>query len=133
MHFEILGEDLDSLRKFYSGVFGWKFERAPIPNEYWLIQTTLFKDDNEIDKTDISGGLTKAYSSTRGIINYISVKSLDESSQKIKEFGGRILTQKKEVFDMGWYILAEDNEGNKFAVWQDIECARAEKALNDVI
>ena len=120
MHFEILGEDLDKLRRFYSGLFGWKFERAPIPDEYWLIQTAPFRDGSITDGPNINGGLTKAQSSTRGIINYVSVESLDESCARIKELGGRILTPRREVFDMGWFILAEDPEGNRFAIWQNM-------------
>jgi predicted enzyme related to lactoylglutathione lyase len=120
MHFEILGEDLDKLRRFYAGLFGWRFERAPIPDEYWLIQTAPVKDGSIIAGLNINGGLTKAQSSTRGIINYVSVESLDESCARIKELGGRILTPKREVFDMGWSILAEDPEGNRFAIWQNM-------------
>ena len=119
MHFEILGEDLDKLRRFYSGLFGWKFERAPIPEEYWLIQTAPVEDWDTPDRTNLNGGLAKAESPTRGIINYVSVESLDESSVRIEELGGRILGPKREVPDMGWYVLAEDPEGNRFAIWEN--------------
>jgi predicted enzyme related to lactoylglutathione lyase len=121
MHFEILGEDLDKLRSFYAGLFGWRFERAPIPDEYWLIQTAPARDGSIPDGPNINGGLTKAQSSTRGIINYVSVESLDESCARIKELGGRILTPKREVFDMGWSVLAEDPEGNRFAIWENMK------------
>ena len=119
MHFEIPGEDLENLRGFYSGLFGWKFERAPIPEEYWLIQTAPVEDGDTPDRTNLNGGLAKAESPTRGIINYVSVESLDESSVRIEELGGRILGPKREVPDMGWYVLAEDPEGNRFAIWEN--------------
>lgn len=120
MHFEIPGEDLDKLRRFYSRLFGWRFERAPITDEYWLIQTAPAGEVSIPDGTSINGGLAKAESPTRGIINYVSVESLDKSSKRIEELGGRILTLKREVPDMGWYILAEDPEGNRFAIWQNM-------------
>jgi predicted enzyme related to lactoylglutathione lyase len=31
VHFEIPANDTEKLRKFYSGVFGWKIERFPGP------------------------------------------------------------------------------------------------------
>lgn len=119
MHFEILGEELDNLRRFYSELFGWKFERAPISEDYWLIQ--MAEDGNSRNTPIITGGLTRSESSKHGIIIYISVESIDESCEKIKELGGRILSQKREVFDMGWSILAEDPEGNTFAIWQNMD------------
>jgi hypothetical protein len=117
MHFEIPGEGLESLRRFYSELFGWRFERAPTPEEYWLIQTS---SEGPQGLTSLNGGLAKAESLTRGIINYVSVESLDESSARIEELGGRILGPKTEVPDMGWYILAEDPEGNRFAIWENM-------------
>jgi predicted enzyme related to lactoylglutathione lyase len=45
---------------------------------------------------------------------------LDESCIRIGELGGRILTEKREVPDMGWYVFVEDPEGNRFAIWQNM-------------
>jgi predicted enzyme related to lactoylglutathione lyase len=118
MHFEILGEDFDRLKRFYSELFGWRFEIAPLADDYYLIQTAE-KDEGQ-NITQIDGGLTKAESSIRGFINYFSVECLDESCEKIKALGGKILTPKQEVFDMGWSVLAEDPEGNIFAIWKNI-------------
>ena len=120
MHFEIRGKELEKLRKFYSGLFGWRFERAPIPEEYWLIQTGQEFDRDIPDVTSLNGGLAKAESPTRGIINYVSVESLNESSARIEELGGSILGPKTEVPDMGWYVLAKDPEGNRFAIWENM-------------
>ena len=117
-HFEIKGENLEALMRFYSEVFGWRFERAPGPDEYWMIQT-MPVEELEAYRTPISGGLTGAESES-GIINFVSVESVDECCIKIEELGGRILEPKREVFDMGWSALAEDPEGNRFAVWQDM-------------
>ena len=117
MHFEIAGENPEKLKRFYSELFGWRFERAPIPEEYWLIQTSMERPD---DATSLNGGLAKVESPTKGIINYIRVESLDESNKRIEELGGSILGPMSEVPDMGWYVLVEDPEGNRFAIWQDI-------------
>lgn len=120
MHFEITGEDLEGLRRFYSKLFGWRFERAPTPEEYWLIQTATERDGDAQVGVILNGGLAKAESPTRGMINYVSVESLDESCDRIGELGGKVLTQKREVSFMGWYVLVEDPEGNRFAIWENM-------------
>ncbi len=43
VHFEIPASDTEKLKKFYSGVFGWKIEKGSEdmsgPMEYWLLGT----------------------------------------------------------------------------------------------
>jgi hypothetical protein len=40
VHFEIPANQPESLTKFYSEVFGWKFQKAALPGpEYWLCET----------------------------------------------------------------------------------------------
>lgn len=120
MHFEIPGDDLERLMEFYSNLFGWRFERAPVPEEYWLIQTVPGDEVPSIG-TRINGGLVKEESSTRGFINYISVESLDDSCEIVERFGGKIIAPKREVSDMGWFVLVDDPEGNRFAIWQSMD------------
>lgn len=120
MHFEIPGDDLERLMEFYSNLFGWRFERAPVPEEYWLIQTVPGDEVPSIGAR-INGGLVKEESSTRGFINYISVESLDDSCEIVERFGGKIIAPKREVSDMGWFVLVEDPEGNRFAIWQSMD------------
>jgi predicted enzyme related to lactoylglutathione lyase len=118
MHFEINGDNLEKLRTFYSELFGWRFERAPTIEEYWLIKTSNL---GHKDGIGINGGLTKSDSRARGVINYISVESIEDCRAKTVELGGRVLSPKTEVSDMGWYILVEDPEGNMFAIWEDMK------------
>jgi predicted enzyme related to lactoylglutathione lyase len=118
-HFEIYGKDLDKLKRFYSGLFGWNYQLAPISEEYWLIQTT----QNQVKNNKVSiltGGLSNSQSIIPGIKIYITVDSLDETCAKIIDLGGKVLSQKREIFDMGWSIDVEDPEGNRFAIWQNL-------------
>lgn len=40
VHFEIPANEPAALTKFYGELFGWKFQKAPIPGpEYWLCET----------------------------------------------------------------------------------------------
>jgi hypothetical protein len=40
VHFEIPANQPEALTKFYSDLFGWKFQKASLPGpEYWLCDT----------------------------------------------------------------------------------------------
>lgn len=41
-HFEIPADDLERSKKFYSGIFGWKFEKFKLPDgmDFLIITTT---------------------------------------------------------------------------------------------
>ncbi|MBM3302619.1 MAG: VOC family protein, partial [Deltaproteobacteria bacterium] len=38
-HFEIPADDVESLQRFYTRLFGWTFEKAPGPFNYYFIHT----------------------------------------------------------------------------------------------
>lgn len=114
-HFEVSGLDPESLIEFYSELFGWRFEEAPEVEGYWLIQAGGFGE-----LRPMNGGLKRGEASGHGILLYFKVGSVDESCNKIVALGGRVIVPKREVQDMGWLAEAEDPEGNRFAVWQDM-------------
>lgn len=37
VHFEIPADDVETLKTFYEGAFGWKITHTPM--DYWLIET----------------------------------------------------------------------------------------------
>jgi predicted enzyme related to lactoylglutathione lyase len=41
-------------------------------------------------------------------VNYLSVESIDESIKKVKRFGGKIVSPKQEVPNVGWIATAVD-------------------------
>jgi predicted enzyme related to lactoylglutathione lyase len=52
--------------------------------------------------------------------NYTNVESVDEYIKKIESLGGRIVVAKMEVPGIGWWALALDPEGNRFAILQPV-------------
>src|SRR5262245_21252722 len=52
-HFEIHADDPDRAIRFYSGLFGWQFQKRDGPAPYWLVTTG---PDSE---PGINGGLMK--------------------------------------------------------------------------
>ena len=115
VHFEIPASDTEKLKKFYSGVFGWKIEKGSEdmsgPMEYWLVKAG---EDKEIG---INGAIS-GVSSFKGTINTISVPSYEEAAKKIVDAGGKILSPKTAVPGVGYMSYCRDTEGNVFGIMQ---------------
>ncbi len=114
VHFDISAEDTGRAKKFYSKLFGWKFDTYPGPMEYHLITTT------NLDGTPgVGGGMGKRNEySLLGARNYYGVKSIDAAMEKVKSLGGKVVTQKMAVPKMGYMVNCEDTEGNGFGLWE---------------
>jgi len=110
-HFELPVSDLAKSRKFYNKVLGWKFTKAPMPGfEYWLIDT---------GSKEVGGGMYKKTDPKQGPVNYASVKSIDATVKKFKSAGGKVISPKQEIPEVGWVAIGVDHEGNSIGFWQD--------------
>lgn len=118
IHFEIPATNVEKLKKFYTGVFGWKIENYPGPMEYWMIQTVPTDDKGMLQRPGVNGGMVKKERPEQKPVNYISIEDIDESLEKVKKLGGRIVSPKQEVPNVGWIATAEDPEGNHIALIQ---------------
>jgi predicted enzyme related to lactoylglutathione lyase len=118
IHFEIPASDVEKLRRFYTGVFVWKIERHPGPMEYWMIQTVPTDDQGMLQRPGVNGGMVKKERSEQKPVNYISVESIDKSIEKVKKLGGKIISPKQEVPNVGWIATTVDPEGNHIALLQ---------------
>ena len=127
VHFEIPANDSEKLKRFYSGVFGWKMEKASEdvtgPVEYWLIGTVPVDKQMRPVRPGVNGGMYKKTKDAKDAkpIVYISVESADEYIEKIKKLGGKIIAPKQEVPQVGWTAVAVDPEGNQFAILQPMQ------------
>ena len=118
VHFEIPAADVEKMKRFYEGLFGWKIERDPGPIEYWMIYTVPVDEKGIALRPGVNGGMIKKESAEQKPVNYISVESIDKSIEKVKKLGGKIVTPKQEVPTVGWIATAVDPEGNPIALLQ---------------
>ncbi len=51
----------------------------------------------------------------------INVDSIDEAVKKIEASGGKMVGEKGEVPDMGYYAYFKDSEGNVMGLWETIK------------
>ena len=112
VHFDMPADDPARAQKFYSEIFGWKFDKWNGPMEYWM---TITGDDKE---PGINGGLSKRMPGQAGITNTIDVSSVDEYSKKIQSKGGKILAPKMPIPTVGYFAQCMDTEGNVFGIIQ---------------
>jgi len=114
VHFEIPATDPAKISSFYNQLFGWKFNKWEGGSmDYWLIS---HKDATSPD--DTIGGLFKRNNPQEQFLNYVLVKSVDDSVAKATGLGAKVLMAKQEIPNMGWFAVLADPDGNTFALYQ---------------
>jgi uncharacterized protein len=117
VHFEIPANDIGKLSKFYSDVFGWKFEKTQMSDmDYWTISTGP-------RGKSVGGGMYKRTGATDVPRNYINVDKIDKHIEAFKKAGGREVVEKMEVPTMGWSFIGADPEGNLIALFETVAAA----------
>ena len=105
VHFEVLGDDLEALKAFYTELFDWK------PND---IESASGEAYAFIDAPEggIAGGIGKARDGIEGHVTfYVGVDDLEASLDQAESLGGRKLTEPMEIPD-GRIAHFADPEGH---------------------
>ncbi|WIV53535.1 VOC family protein [Amycolatopsis nalaikhensis] len=116
VHFEIHAGAPDRAVKFYTTVFGWKFERWG-EEPYWVISTG---EGNGIDGGLLPrvGPAPAASTPVCGYVNTIAVTDLDGALASVSDAGGSLTLPKNSVPGVGWLAYCTDTEGNIFGLLQ---------------
>ena len=106
---ELHTNDPAGARAFYGALFDWKLETQKTPwGEYTEIKTA---DGPE-------GGLMKSQDGGSHWLTYVRVADLVSSTAKARQLGAKVLQEKVEVADVGWFSLLQDPTGATFAMWE---------------
>ena len=105
-HFEIPADNVDSLKSFYSSLFGWQFEKGETQGYYM------------IKNAGISGALTQKENSQQVSTQFVNVESIEDNISKAKQLGARVIKNKQEISE-GYYAVLEDPQKNTFGIWQE--------------
>jgi hypothetical protein len=123
VHFEIPAKNIAKLKSFYEQLFAWKINKYPGSEmgngmEYWLIETVPVDEKMAPIRQGVNGGMYPKQNPDDKPLNHFSVESVDEYVTKAKKLGGKIITPKTEVPNIGWWATIEDPEGNVFNILQ---------------
>jgi predicted enzyme related to lactoylglutathione lyase len=106
--------DPEAAAAFYGELFGWQFEDAMPPGApgKYLIGRIRGGDVAAVSSQQ-EGAPPAATWNT-----YIWVESADETASKVREAGGRVISEPFDVMDAGRMAVVTDPEGAAFCVWQ---------------
>jgi predicted enzyme related to lactoylglutathione lyase len=109
VHIELHTKDVDKSKKFYAGMFGWKFEAFP-GMDYTIINVG----------EGTGGGMMKnpMPGDPDNWLPYILVDDAKTSTRKAKSLGAAVAKDVTEVPGMGWFSVIIDPTGAAFGLWQ---------------
>jgi len=110
VHFAVHAEDVERARRFYEGVFGWRFTPWGPPG-FYLIET------GTKETPGIHGALQQRREpvSGSGVVGYecsIVVDDLPAVRAAVVEHGGTLVMEPTEIPTVGTLIQFRDTEGN---------------------
>jgi len=118
VHFEIHASNPQALIKFYSGLFGWTFNKWE-GGDYWMIHT------GPDEQPGINGGLMprrgplpESLAAINAFVITVDVDDIDASVERGKAAGGSMALPKLPVPGIGWLAYLKDPDGNIFGMMQ---------------
>ncbi len=116
-YFDLTVRDLSQAREFFENVLGWRFEKFPMPYEYYRIQA------GPGDEPGIDGGMGAVkdapVSAGRPFTQVtVPVPNLDEVLSRVRASGGRIVEPKMPIPGIGWYATCAEPGGLCFGLVQ---------------
>ncbi|MCB9463501.1 MAG: VOC family protein [Candidatus Eisenbacteria bacterium] len=115
--FEVMGKDGDSLRSFYSGLFGWKIA-ADNPMNYGMVEASGGRG--------IAGGVGQFESTKQAedgsypsVTFYVATESIDDSLAQAKKLGGKVVMERTKLPGGTVLGMFSDPEGNAIGLVED--------------
>jgi len=117
VHIEIAAKDPEAVGKFYSSIFGWKFEY-----------------DKEMDygmfePADAPGGgfpkIDSQMYNVGTVLVYISTENIEQKLSEINMSGGKVILPRTEIPQMGWFALFNDPTRNLIGLFSDKPAGKA--------
>ncbi len=112
VHVEIPAANVEGAGKFYQALFGWKLEHMPEMN-----YTTWESEGGE------AGGFPEVSEDNPAgqVMVYIHSDDIDADLKKVEELGGKVLHEKSEIPQTGWFGIFQDPTGNVLALYTSMD------------
>lgn len=114
-YFDLTVHDIGQARKFFEEIFAWKFERFPMPYEYFRIQAGTESEPGidggigALKDAPIAGGTPTTQLT-------VPVANLDQTIEKVQTSGGRVIEPKLPIPGIGWYATCAEPGGLRFGI-----------------
>ncbi len=125
VHFEMPYEDKDRMADFYAKAFGWEPNKLGPEMGNYVVTMTSECDGSGVPKERgaINGGF---YKKTDDPSSYcpsivIAVENIQETMKKVRDAGGRVVSEPMEIPGVGTYVSFIDTEGNRASLLQPIK------------
>ena len=86
---------------------------------YTMVSTGPNGDQGPTEPGYIGGGMMQRSQPSQGPIITVDVEDIDATLAKIEQLGGKTVTPRQEVGDMGFSAYFNDPEGNLMGLWQN--------------
>ena len=110
------------MSEFYTNIFGWKTEQlGPEMGNYVVVTTSETDEKGHPEKPGMIGGGFYQKTDDPDLHHpsvVIAVDDINESINKVKKGGGRILGEPMEIPGIGMYVSFTDTEGNRVSILQ---------------
>lgn len=114
VHFEITADDTNRAKKFYGDVFSWKFNEMTGDYGTYIVCQTVDTDEQGMPKRKgaINGGMMPKDATAKHTILTVAVDDIKDTLEKVKDSGGKVVSEPAPIPGVGTYARIEDSEGN---------------------
>jgi predicted enzyme related to lactoylglutathione lyase len=117
--FELPVKNTKRASAFYKAVFGWQID--PWDGVYGV--TTVPQDKNWVPKERgaINGEMYRREKKDDRPLLVVRVASIARTVSKLTKAGGRLVSEKEQYGEWGYYARVKDQEGNIFGLWEEMD------------
>lgn len=108
---DLITHDVEAVKRFYEGVFGWTFEALPGTDRYTVIHHNgemiggIAFSDKKVDGKPISQW-----------VSMLSVPNVDVALSRLRQSGGVVYAGPRDIADRGRLAIVGDPQGAVFGV-----------------
>jgi uncharacterized protein len=108
--------DSQAAKRFYTRLFGWKFQDQPIGEDQFY--TTFDVGGKQVaalyqqDSQQVAQGVPPHW------LSYVSIESADRSAARARELGATVILEPFDVYDFGRMSVIKDPTGAVLGLWE---------------
>ena len=107
-HIEIMTTNLKRAEKFYGDLFGWRINSEAM-SKYSLFETPNPPGGGIAEVPKVNPG--------DGLMFYVEVDDIPKYLSQAQSLGGKQVTPKTDIPNIGWFGVFADPDGNKIGLF----------------